>query len=346
MKLSVIVPCYNEEGNVRRFYQETVRALGGKAGSDSADAAPEDAACLEDAETENASRTWCAESGSSAWIEDTELIFVNDGSRDGTRDRLREIYEISPYHIKIVSFSRNFGKEAAILAGLRASEGEYTAIIDADLQQRPEYILQMLDILETHPEYDAVACYQERRKEGPLMSFFKNGFYKVIDSLADIRISQGASDFRLLRRCVVDAILSLPEKCRFSKGIFAWVGFETYLMPYKAEERAEGTSKWNFRKLMRYALSGITSFTDKPLILSSVLGIFLFVISILLMLIVVIKTIIWGDPVAGFPTLCSLLLLLSGVQLLSIGILGQYLAKNYTEAKDRPVYIVREELKK
>ncbi|MBR3366778.1 MAG: glycosyltransferase family 2 protein [Lachnospiraceae bacterium] len=310
MRLSVIVPCYNEEGNVKRFYEETVRALGDEL------------------------------------MRDTELIFVNDGSRDATLAHLHEIYESSEYHVKVLSFSRNFGKEAALLAGLRAAEGELTSIIDADLQQRPEYILQMMEILDTHPEYDAVACYQDERKEGKLMSFVKTCFYKVIDSMTDVKIAQAASDFRLLRRPVVDAILSLPEKCRFSKGIFAWVGFETYLMPYTVEERTEGTSKWNFWKLLKYAFSGIISFSDKPLIISSIVGILLFCIAILMMIVVVIKTLIWGDPVAGFPTLCSLLLLLSGVQLLSVGILGQYMAKNYTETKDRPVYILKEELKK
>ncbi len=310
MRLSVIVPCYNEEGNVKRFYEETVRALGDEL------------------------------------MRDTELIFVNDGSRDATLAHLHEIYESSEYHVKVLSFSRNFGKEAALLAGLRAAEGELTSIIDADLQQRPEYILQMMEILDTHPEYDAVACYQDERKEGKLMSFVKTCFYKVIDSMTDVKIAQAASDFRLLRRPVVDAILSLPEKCRFSKGIFAWVGFETYLMPYTVEERTEGTSKWNFWKLLKYAFSGIISFSDKPLIISSIVGIILFCIAILMMIVVVIKTLIWGDPVAGFPTLCSLLLLLSGVQLLSVGILGQYMAKNYTETKDRPVYILKEELKK
>ncbi len=310
MRLSVIVPCYNEEGNVKRFYEETVRALGDEL------------------------------------MRDTELIFVNDGSRDATLAHLHEIYESSEYHVKVLSFSRNFGKEAALLAGLRAAEGELTSIIDADLQQRPEYILQMMEILDTHPEYDAVACYQNERKEGKLMSFVKSCFYKVIDSMTDVKIAQAASDFRLLRRPVVDAILSLPEKCRFSKGIFAWVGFETYLMPYTVEERTEGTSKWNFWKLLKYAFSGIISFSDKPLIISSIVGIILFCIAILMMIVVVIKTLIWGDPVAGFPTLCSLLLLLSGVQLLSVGILGQYMAKNYTETKDRPVYILKEELKK
>ena len=307
MLLSVIVPCFNEEGNIDLFYEETVKALG-------------------------------------PLMPETELIFVNDGSRDGTLDKLRALCARAEYRVRVVSFSRNFGKEAALLAGLRASTGKFTSIIDADLQQRPSYILDMMKILEDHPEYDAVAAYQEERREGFVISAFKKAFYKVIDSLTDVKIMQAASDFRLLRRPVVDAIVGLPEKCRFSKGIFAWVGFETWYMPYEVEERASGTSKWNFWKLLMYAFDGIVAFSNKPLIMSSVVGFFIFALSILYLIIIVVKTILWGDPVAGFPTLACLILMLSGIQLLGIGILGQYLAKNYTESKGRPVYVVKEEL--
>ena len=251
---------------------------------------------------------------------DTELIFVNDGSRDATMEKLRALCQRAEYRVRVVSFSRNFGKEAALLAGLREAQGEFTSIIDADLQQKPSYIVQMLDILNEHPEYDAVAAYQEERKEGLVLSLFKKAFYKVIDSLTDVKIMQAASDFRVLRRPVVDAILALPEKCRFSKGIFAWVGFE------------------------KYAFDGIIAFSNKPLIMSSVAGLFITGLSLLYLIIIVVKTIIWGDPVAGFPTLACLILMLSGIQLLSVGILGQYMAKNYTESKERPVYIVKEEL--
>ena len=275
---------------------------------------------------------------------ETELIFVNDGSRDSTIRKLRSLCERAEYRVRVVSFSRNFGKEAALLAGLEASQGTFTSIIDADLQQNPAYIVEMMQILNEHPEYDAVAAYQQERKEGMILSLFKKMFYNVIDSLTDVKIMQAASDFRLLRRPVVDAILSLPEKCRFSKGIFAWVGFETYYMPYTVEERASGTSKWNFWKLMKYAFDGIIAFSNKPLIMSSIAGLFIFGLSILYLIIIVVKTILWGDPVAGFPTLACLILMLSGIQLLGIGILGQYLAKNYTESKERPVYIVKEEL--
>ena len=308
MYLSVIVPCFNEEGIIDLFYDETVKALGKEL------------------------------------MSDTELIFVNDGSRDATITKLRALCDRAEYRVRVVSFSRNFGKEAALLAGLEASTGDFTSIIDADLQQKPSYIVDMLQILDEHPEYDAVAAYQQERKEGRILSLFKKTFYKVIDSLTDIKIMQAASDFRVLRRPVVDAILSLPEKCRFSKGIFAWVGFETYYMPYVVEERASGTSKWNFWKLMMYAFDGIIAFSNKPLIMSSVAGAAVFGLSILYLIIIVIKTILWGDPVAGFPTLACLILMLSGVQLLGIGILGQYLAKNYTESKGRPVYVVKEEL--
>ena len=308
MYLSVIVPCFNEEGNIDLFYDETVKALGKEL------------------------------------MSDTELIFVNDGSRDATITKLRALCDRAEYRVRVVSFSRNFGKEAALLAGLEASTGDFTSIIDADLQQKPSYIVDMLQILDEHPEYDAVAAYQQERKEGRILSLFKKTFYKVIDSRTDIKIMQAASDFRVLRRPVVDAILSLPEKCRFSKGIFAWVGFETYYMPYVVEERASGTSKWNFWKLMMYAFDGIIAFSNKPLIMSSVAGAAVFGLSILYLIIIVIKTILWGDPVAGFPTLACLILMLSGVQLLGIGILGQYLAKNYTESKGRPVYVVKEEL--
>ena len=307
MLLSVIVPCFNEEGNIDLFYDETVKALG--------DLMPE-----------------------------TELIFVNDGSRDGTVEKLRALCARAQYRVRVVSFSRNFGKEAALLAGLEHATGDFTSIIDADLQQNPSYIVEMMQILEDNPEYDAVAAYQEERRENFLISFIKKTFYKVMDSLTDVKIMQAASDFRLLRRPVVDAILSMPEKCRFSKGIFAWVGFETYYMPYEVEERASGTSKWSFWKLLTYAFDGIVAFSNKPLIMSSVVGFFIFCLSILYLIVIVVKTILWGDPVAGFPTLACLILMLSGIQLLGIGILGQYMAKNYTETKGRPVYIVKEEM--
>ena len=303
--LSVVVPCYNEEDNVELFYETLVNVFQEK-------------------------------------MNETEVIFVNDGSKDQTLAHLKKIYSETAYKVKVIDFSRNFGKEAGLLAGLEASTGDYVAIIDADLQQRPEYVLQMLEILEKDDSYDAVAAYQDVRKEGTVLTFFKNCFYKLINKMTEVELVRSASDFRVLRRKVVDAIISLPEKCRFSKGIFSWVGFPTYYMPYTVEERANGTSKWSFWKLFAYAIDGIVAFSTTPLVVASVVGMILFLISIIFMFVIIVKTLIWGDPVAGFPTLACLLLFLSGIQLLCIGVLGQYLAKNYTESKERPMYIVRD----
>lgn len=305
MLLSVVVPCYNEEKNIRPFYDKVVTELGDI-------------------------------------IHDTELIFVNDGSRDKTADELKKLIGQTQCKIKAISFSRNFGKEAALYAGFENAAGEYTAVIDADLQQNPKYIIQMLEIIKNNPEYDGVAAYQSLRHESKTLSFFKNCFYKLINKITEVEFYRSASDFRLLSRKMVDAVLSMPEKCRFSKGIFSWIGFNVYYMPYEVESRLSGTSKWNFWKLTAYAVNGIVAFSDKPLIISSILGFLLFAVAIILMLIVIIKTLIFGDPVSGFPTLASLILFLSGIQLLCIGIIGQYLAKIYTESKSRPVYIVKD----
>lgn len=305
MFLSVVIPCYNEEKNIRPFYEKALEAL--------ADI-----------------------------ISDTELVFVNDGSRDNTMVELRALLGESACKIKVVNFSRNFGKEAALLAGLQNAEGEYTAIIDADLQQNPKYIMEMLDIIKKNPEYDGVAAYQRERNEGRVLSFFKNCFYKLINKLTEVEFYRSASDFRVLSRKMVDAVLSMPEKCRFSKGIFSWIGFNVYYMPYDVEDRHSGASKWNFWKLFSYAVNGIVAFSDKPLILASFFGVILFAAAIIMMLVIVVKTIAFGDPVAGFPTLASLILMLSGIQLFFMGVIGQYMAKIYSESKSRPVYIAKE----
>ena len=209
MKLSLVIPCYNEQDNVELFYNTATEVFKDKGF-------------------------------------DYELIFVNDGSRDQTMDKLRHIYEIADENVKVVGFSRNFGKESAIYAGLKESRGEMVCLIDADMQQRPELVLDMMAILDKDPNYDAVACYQEDRRESKVLSAFKDCFYKIINKTSEIEFKSGASDFRLLRRCVVDAVLSMSEYHRFSKGIFSWVGFNTYYMPYIVEDRANGTSKWNF----------------------------------------------------------------------------------------------------
>jgi len=307
MYLSVVIPCYNEEQNVKPFYEAITSTFG-------------------------------------ELMKDTELIFINDGSRDKTLEELRDIAKTSPYCVKVIGFSRNFGKEAALLAGLEASTGEYTSIIDADLQQNPKYVLKMLDIIKENPEYDGVAAYQDKRNEGKVLTFFKNCFYKLINKITDVEFFRSASDFRVLSRKMVDAIVALPEKCRFSKGIFSWIGFNVYYMPYEVESRHSGVSKWNFWKLTAYAVNGIVAFSDKPIILSSILGVLMFFVAILMMLFIVIKTIIFGDPVPGFPTLASLILMLSGVQLFCLGIIGQYVSKIYTESKGRPLYIVKDEI--
>lgn len=305
MFLSIVVPCYNEEENIRPFYNKAVEELG-------------------------------------ELLNYSEFVFVDDGSRDGTLSELKKLCDEVPHKIRVVSFSRNFGKEAGLLAGLGQAKGDYVAVIDADLQQNPRYINEMLMILKENPKYDCVAAYQSKRNEGKVLSAFKSVFYRLINKITDIEFYRSASDFRVISRRMVEAILALPEKCRFSKGIFSWVGFETYFMPYDVEERLKGKSKWSFRKLSSYAVNGIIAFSDKPLIVSSVLGFLLFFISIVMLLVVVIKTLLFGDPVAGFPTLASLILGLSGIQLLCIGILGQYFAKMYEEIKGRPVYLVKE----
>ncbi|UTY38333.1 glycosyltransferase family 2 protein [Allocoprobacillus halotolerans] len=307
MKLSVIVPCYNEENNVVPFYNAVMKEL------------------------KNI---------------DLEILFINDGSRDQTFNKLKSLFLKDNEHVRIVDFSRNFGKEAALLAGLKESKGDFVSIIDADLQQNPKYIIDMLKILENNPDYDCVAAYQNVRKEGKILTFFKDCFYKLINRMTEIEIVRSASDFRTLKRCMVDAILSLPEQCRFSKGIFSWVGFNTYYMPYTVEERASGESKWSFWKLFRYAIDGIVAFSTTPLVISSIIGIILCFVSFIFIAIIVIKTLCFGDPVAGFPTLATIILLFSGLQLFFIGVLGQYLAKTYTESKHRPVYIVKNILEK
>ncbi len=303
MRLSIVVPCYNEEKNVVPFYNKTVEIFGDQ-------------------------------------MKDAELVFVNDGSKDNTLVELKKIVAESEYKVRVVNFSRNFGKEAGLLAGLEHAEGDYVAIIDADLQQNPKYILDMLKILDENPEYDGVAAYQEQRKEGAVLTWFKDCFYKLINSITEVEFVKSASDFRVLNRKMVNAVLALPERCRFSKGIFSWIGFKVYYMPYQVEDRFAGNSKWSFWKLAAYAINGIVAFSDKPLIISSLLGFFLCVVAVLMMGYTVIKTILFGDPVAGYPTLISVILLMSGIQLFCVGIIGQYLAKIYTESKERPVYIL------
>ena len=307
MKLSLVVPCYNEEQNVSLFYNAV------KNDFSSADF-------------------------------DYEIVFVNDGSKDATFKELQKLCA-GDIPVKIVNFSRNFGKESAMYAGLKESEGDYVTIIDADLQQRPSIALDMVKMLDNEPEYDCVAAYQEERKESKLLVFFKNSFYKLINKFADTEFVQGASDFRTFRRPMVEAILSMDEYFRFSKGLFSWVGFNTKFIPYEVEERATGTSKWSFKKLFKYAMDGIFAFTTAPLRIATVVGLATSFLSMVYLVVVVIQKLFFGIPVAGYATIVALILLLGGIQLLALGIIGEYIARTYIQTKNRPIYIAKNVIK-
>ena len=308
--LSFVIPCYNEAGNVEAIY-EAIHSVFDPEGI-----------CY-------------------------EIVMVNDGSKDGTREKLRALFSAHPDGgLRIVDFSRNFGKEAAIFAGLSHAYGERVCVIDADLQQRPEVALSMYRLLDEKPEIDCVTAYQDQRKEGKVLSFFKNCFYRLINRMCDIDFTQGASDFRMFRRNMADAILSVREYHRFSKGIFSWVGFETEFMPYEVQERNSGQSKWNFFRLFAYAVDGIVGYSTVPLRISTVLGIFLSIFAVVYMIVLVIKTLILGIDVPGYVTTLGFVLLLGGIQLLILGILGEYMARVYIQGKDRPIYIVKDILER
>ena len=308
MKLSLVIPCYNEEENVELFYAEVNKSLAGK-------------------------------------IEDYEFIFINDGSKDKTMKKLKEIYKNrGDNNVKVIGFSRNFGKEAAIYAGMQQAVGEYTTIIDADLQQRPEVVLEMVKVLDENEEYDCVAAFQEKRSEGKVLTFFKNAFYKIINKVADTEFISGASDFRTFRSNMREAIIGMSEYHRFSKGIFSWVGFETKFIPYVAEKRNAGSSKWSFRKLFKYGMDGIISFSVAPLKLATWAGMISAWMSILYMFVIFMQKIFFGIDVPGHATIVTLILFLGGIQLFFLGILGEYISKMYIQEKNRPIYIVRETL--
>ena len=303
MKLSLVVPCYNEEGNVYVFTEQARKILQG--------------------------------------IE-YEIIFINDGSKDQTIRKLKDIKAEGKDNLTIINFSRNFGKEAGIYAGLQHVTGEYAVIIDADLQQPIEVAREMYEFLEANEEYDGVAAYQEVRKESKILSVFKSMFYALINKITDVELYRNASDFRCLRRNVVDAILQMSEYHRFSKGIFAWVGFNTYYRPYQVRERNAGTTSWSFFKLLNYAVEGMISFSTKPLRAVTTLGIGTSALAILYMLVVILDKLLFGNDVPGYPTIIVLILLLGGIQLTVLGIIGEYLAKVHIEVKNRPIYIAKE----
>ncbi|MDO4475322.1 MAG: glycosyltransferase family 2 protein [Lachnospiraceae bacterium] len=305
MKISIIVPCYNEEGNVLRFYEVLKQEL-------------------------------------SSILDKIELIFVNDGSRDGTGQKLHEIADRNELPVKTIHFSRNFGKEAALRAGLDHADGDYISIIDADLQQRPKYILDMLNILWADERYDAVACYQGERRETKTLSFFKDSFYKMINAVSEVELYRSASDFRTFKRSVRDAICSMSEKQRFSKGIFAWVGFKTYYMEYQVEDRFEGETKWSFTKLFKYALDGIFAFSTFPLNCICLVGMFGGAIGAIWLLALLILWAVTGKAVSVVCLILAALVFLTSTQLFFTGLLGQYLSRMYVEIKDRPMYIMKE----
>lgn len=303
MRLTLVVPCFNEEESIINFYTEVTRAF-------------------------------------KDTVEDYELVFVNDGSRDKTPELLRAIYERTD-NVKVVNFSRNFGKEAAIYAGLQQSSGDYTCVIDADLQQRPEVVLEMKEILDQNPDIDCVAAYQGERKESKTLTFFKNSFYRIINKLSDIELYPGASDFRLMRRQMLDSVLGMSEYSRFSKGLFSFVGYNTKYIPYEVQERAAGTSKWSFMKLFRYSIEGIVGYSTLPLKAASYAGAGLVAISVLYLIIALIVGAVVGEITASIAII-FLLLFLGGLNSLFLGIIGEYISRTYLQVKNRPIYIAKE----
>ena len=272
---------------------------------------------------------------------DFQVVLVNDGSRDKTLEVMKAIAQTRPY-IKYVSFSRNFGKEAGMYAGLTYADGDYVAIMDADLQDPPEFLIDMYEAV-TKEGYDCAAARRVTRKgEPPIRSFFARMFYKLINRISEADIVDGARDFRLMSRRMVDAVLEMSEYNRFSKGIFGWVGFHTEWLEFEHEDRCAGTSKWPLRKLLAYSVDGITGFSVAPLSFASVMGVLFFLISMILIVFIIGRTLLFGDPVAGWPSMACILFLVSGVQLFCTGIVGIYLSKTYLETKHRPIYLLKE----
>lgn len=274
-----------------------------------------------------------------------KLYLVNDGSSDNTLNVMRSLYREFPSFIHYISLSRNFGKEAAMLAGLEMTREEYVAIMDADLQDPPELMQEMYRLIK-EDKYDMVGTKRVDRQGEPLIrSWFSNMYYSVNNLISGTKLESGVRDYRLMTRQVVDAILSLPEKNRFSKGIFAWVGFDTYYLPYENRERLAGNTSWSFFSLFSYSLEGFISFSETPLDIASFLGLITFFFALIGGLYIVIKTVVWGNPTPGWPSLAVIILAIGGLQLLSIGILGKYIGKMFVETKDRPHYIIKEQSK-
>lgn len=305
-KISVIVSCYNEQESLPLFYKEMERVR------------------KQDFEGI-----------------DFEYIFVNDGSKDKTLEEIKKLKELDN-KVRYVSFSRNFGKEAAMLAGLDYSTGDYITLMDADLQDPPSLLRKMYDAIKNEG-YDCIGTRRVTRKgEPPIRSFFARMFYKIINKMSKVEMVDGARDYRLMTRQMVDSIISIREYNRYSKGLFSFVGFKTKWIEYENVERVAGETKWSFWKLFKYALEGITAFSTTPLIFSSVLGLLFCLVSFIMIIFIVARTLTYGDPTSGWPSMVCIIFFVSGIQLFSLGIIGQYLSKAYLEVKHRPIYIIKE----
>ncbi|MBF0776455.1 glycosyltransferase [Streptococcus azizii] len=305
MMISVIVPCFNEEEAIPLFYQEMEKIR------------------------RQLSETF-------------EYLFINDGSKDRTLAVLRDLAD-QDKAVQYLSFSRNFGKEAALYAGLKEARGDLVTVMDVDLQDPPEMLVEMKAMLDRNPDLDCVGTRRVTRAgEPPIRSVFASLFYKMMNKISQVDVVDGARDFRLMRRHMVDGILEVSEYNRFSKGIFAWVGFETEYLPYENVERVAGKTSWSFWNLLSYSIEGIVNFSEVPLNIASYLGFLTFLFSLLMMVVIIFKTIVFGDPTIGWPSTICIILFLGGLQLMTIGILGKYISKVFLETKKRPIYLVKE----
>ncbi len=303
--ISIVVPCYNEEPVLEKFYGEVSKVAQEMSGVD------------------------------------FEFIFVDDGSKDRTLEEIKRLRE-GDKRVKFISFSRNFGKEAGLLAGLEYAKGDFVATMDADLQDPPALLPEMYEYVKSG-EVDSVGTRRVNRAgEPPIRSFFARMFYKLINRMSKVEMVDGARDFRLMSRQMVDAIISMPEYNRYSKGLFSFVGFKTKWLEYENVQRVAGETHWSFWKLFVYAIDGILAFSTVPLVIAAVLGVIFCLVAFVMVIVIVVKTLAFGDPVSGWPSTICIVLMMGGIQLLALGVIGQYLAKTYLETKRRPVYIVRE----
>ena len=304
-RITLIIPCYNEEAALPKLYEALCDV--------------------------------CSEMTDYAF----EFLFVNDGSKDGTLSLLRQLAD-KDARVTYLSFSRNFGKEAAMYAGFCNADGDYVAVMDADMQDPPALLPEMMRHIREEG-YDSVATRRvSRQGEPPIRSFFARMFYKIINRISDVDIVDGARDFRLMKRAMVDAIVEMEEYNRFYKGIFGWIGFKTYWLPYENVERVAGETKWNFWKLFKYSLEGIVNFSQTPLSIAAFIGLLFTLVAFLAIVFIILRKLIFGDPVSGWPSLVCIIVFVSGVQLFCMGIIGEYLAKTYMEVKRRPHFIVAE----